>query len=82
MAGCVRQMQVAEMKGVRAVFRKRIFHRHRMTCRVCCPKDRFERGVGNVSIEQCKGGCKDAVRVEEKGVWCSFGQNRKETTGK
>lgn len=59
---------------VKAVFRHRIHDRSRLTNRIYCLKERRERDVGNVSFDKCKEGCKNAVKIEEKGVWCSFEQ--------
>jgi len=61
---------------VKVKFKHRIFHRHRLTNRISCPKDRRERLVGNISFDQCKKPCEFAVKIEEKGVWCSYGQKQ------
>lgn len=62
---------------VKAKFRPRVRLNGRRTNRIACLKERRESGVGNVSFDKCKDGCPDAVKIEEKGVWCSFGQAEK-----
>jgi hypothetical protein len=64
--------------GKVAVFRKRISNNLRVTNRVYCAREKRNRGVGNVSFDDCKAGCCDAAQIEENGVWCSFGQSEKE----
>lgn len=67
---------------VKAKFRPRIRCNGRLTNRIGCMKERRERDVGNISFDKCKDGCKDAAKIDENGVWCSFGQEekKKETT--
>jgi len=61
---------------VKAKFRHRIRCKGRLTNRIGCMKDRRERGVGNVSFDECKKPCGYAAKFEENGVWCSYGQKQ------
>ncbi len=55
----------------KAILRHRIRHKGRLTCRIGCPKLRREEYIGNVSINRCRE-CGFVLKVEEKGVWCSY----------
>jgi hypothetical protein len=61
-------------KLVKAKYRNRLHHRGRLTNRIFCLKSFREREVGNLSFDECKKPCEFAAKIEENGVWCSFGQ--------